>query len=343
MRHAVAKSISRITTPMFLGLDRRLEYVHSDPNVPAGASVEMERRELLLWRHRGLVDERTTFASTNATGLAEIQVLVQETLLSVRAAQDELDRALRAEMLVDALKYVPTAPSMERPNRKALDAYKARKAQIETATTRLALPPEEVQNALTSFFDKMDEVVGRLEHPAAGAADRSKGKKNARSQAEAKEYSRNVEWMLNKSQADRIFGHLERLTVYERRHDDLQEPIDRYLKLANGFLEQTKKQIVIDDTGRLSVSFGEGKRQAISALSSGERQIVVMLAHLSLNKQLQTSGVFIVDEPELSLHVSWQEMFVDAIREANPNVQLIMATHSPAIILDRDAACVSLS
>jgi predicted ATP-binding protein involved in virulence len=68
-----------------------------------------------------------------------------------------------------------------------------------------------------------------------------------------------------------------------------------------------------------------------------------MLAHLSLNPSLSGSGIFIVDEPELSLHIDWQEKFVDAIRKANPNVQLILATHSPAIILDRDEACIDLA
>jgi predicted ATP-binding protein involved in virulence len=82
--------------------------------------------------------------------------------------------------------------------------------------------------------------------------------------------------------------------------------------------------------------------QPITALSSGERQLLVMLAHLSLNPSLEGSGVFIVDEPELSLHIDWQEKFVDSVIEANPNVQLILATHSPAIILDRVEACRNL-
>ena len=68
-----------------------------------------------------------------------------------------------------------------------------------------------------------------------------------------------------------------------------------------------------------------------------------MLAHLSLNKNLKGSGIFIVDEPELSLHIDWQEKFVEAVLDANPDVQLILATHSPAIILDRAEFCISLS
>jgi len=109
-------------------------------------------------------------------------------------------------------------------------------------------------------------------------------------------------------------------------------------------LVQTRKRVSVSNRGQLTVVLEgyEGARP-ISALSSGERQLLVMLAHLSLNSSLAGSGVFIVDEPELSLHIDWQEKFVDAIREANPNVQLILATHSPAIILDRVEACRTLS
>ena len=41
-----------------------------------------------------------------------------------------------------------------------------------------------------------------------------------------------------------------------------------------------------------------------------------------------------MDEPEISLHMDWQEKLIKYIRELNPNAQLIIATHSPAIIMD---------
>ena len=56
----------------------------------------------------------------------------------------------------------------------------------------------------------------------------------------------------------------------------------------------------------------------------------------------QENNVFIIDEPELSLHVQWQELFVDSIISANPNIQYVLATHSPSIILDRIENCVDL-
>ena len=43
-------------------------------------------------------------------------------------------------------------------------------------------------------------------------------------------------------------------------------------------------------------------------------------------------GIYIIDEPEASLHLAWQKIFVESIREAKPSLQLILATHSPEII-----------
>lgn len=41
---------------------------------------------------------------------------------------------------------------------------------------------------------------------------------------------------------------------------------------------------------------------------------------------------FVVDEPEISLHLSWQKTFVEKALNINKNIQLIFATHSPELI-----------
>ena len=48
-----------------------------------------------------------------------------------------------------------------------------------------------------------------------------------------------------------------------------------------------------------------------------------------------------MDEPEVSLHVDWQQQLIDIILELNPNVQIILTTHSPAVIMDGWADCVT--
>ena len=45
-------------------------------------------------------------------------------------------------------------------------------------------------------------------------------------------------------------------------------------------------------------------------------------------------SVLFMDEPEASLHIEWQQRLISMIRELNPDMQLILTTHSPAVIMD---------
>ena len=44
--------------------------------------------------------------------------------------------------------------------------------------------------------------------------------------------------------------------------------------------------------------------------------------------------VLFMDEPEVSMHVDWQKKLIALILSLNPNVQIILSTHSPAVIMD---------
>ena len=44
--------------------------------------------------------------------------------------------------------------------------------------------------------------------------------------------------------------------------------------------------------------------------------------------------VLFMDEPEVSLHIEWQKRLIDLIVELNPQVQIILTTHSPAVIMN---------
>lgn len=67
-------------------------------------------------------------------------------------------------------------------------------------------------------------------------------------------------------------------------------------------------------------------------LSSGEKQMLVIVTTvLTQNHQHYT---LLMDEPEISLHFDWQQRLIETILDLNPNVQIIMATHSPAVIMN---------
>lgn len=67
-------------------------------------------------------------------------------------------------------------------------------------------------------------------------------------------------------------------------------------------------------------------------LSSGEKQMLVIL--LTVLVQDNQSYALFMDEPEISLHVEWQQRLISLIRSLNPHVQIILTTHSPALIMN---------
>lgn len=339
----IYQALRKMATPMFLGLDRRF----FAPGIGSDDLSEMRRREYVARRYW---PEDPGFRNTSvAAGLIDVNYLVVTRMQEIRAAQEQLDERLRAEFFTKAFEYNPSTLHGKQtllPSRAELDKYREQLTNIERAAGGVKIPVPEIQAALTKFFERMSHVVDALNRTSEAQTAKRKGKK-ATEKPPSKQSVFDpdyIEWIINKPQADRIVEHLRLLEEYIEKRDALRDPITRFLSLLNGFFAQTKKTVSVAGSGQLTVAIeGSAQPRPISALSSGERQLLVMLAHLSLNPSLTGSGVFIVDEPELSLHIDWQEKFVDAIREANPNVQLILATHSPAIILDRVDSSRSLS
>lgn len=75
-----------------------------------------------------------------------------------------------------------------------------------------------------------------------------------------------------------------------------------------------------------------GETLDLSRLSSGEKQMLTILATVLLEDR--QPFVLFMDEPEVSLHIEWQQSLITIIRRLNPNVQIILSTHSPALIMD---------
>ncbi len=75
-----------------------------------------------------------------------------------------------------------------------------------------------------------------------------------------------------------------------------------------------------------------GEELSPYCLSAGEKQVLIIL--LTVLLQNEQHCVLLMDEPEVSLHVEWQQRLVRIIRGLNPNVQIILTTHSPAMIMD---------
>ena len=130
-----------------------------------------------------------------------------------------------------------------------------------------------------------------------------------------------------------LLGRTRRIIDLSSKLEDnktsLFTPINKYLKLLNEY--NFKKDFELNSREELGLQISkDGQPIPTAQLSSGEKQLIILLTESLLQKNKQT--VFIADEPELSLHIEWQRRVIPSIKELNPNAQVIIATHSPEIV-----------
>lgn len=135
-----------------------------------------------------------------------------------------------------------------------------------------------------------------------------------------------------------------------RKEDN--EIIENFLKSVNPFLDGKKLTLYLfesdlrkshldiftglecleENASPLKVRFDKGGGyEQLHVLSSGERQLVSILFAAS---QAEGSTLMLIDEPEISLHVEWQDRLLASIKSIKRDVQVIVCTHSK-VILDK--------
>lgn len=129
---------------------------------------------------------------------------------------------------------------------------------------------------------------------------------------------------------------------YNKKISEINKPLTRFVDSTNLFFSEGNKVLQVDDTGEIQIIIkGVETPATIFDLSSGEKQLIIMLGHIIFDN----STVVIIDEPELSLHLSWQYKFADALLTANPDAQYILATHAAGIVAKKsnEQYCIDLT
>lgn len=110
----------------------------------------------------------------------------------------------------------------------------------------------------------------------------------------------------------------------------ISEPKKKFQDIMDDLFTYTGKKIIRTEN---EIRFSQiGETLVPYQLSSGEKQILAIL--LTVLVEDNKNYVLFMDEPEVSLHVDWQKRLIDLILELNPNVQIILTTHSPAVIMN---------
>lgn len=326
--HPVLKAIKGLPTPMVLGIERRYSEFAIDDSFPTSYPLYRARRKFPV-------------DPTNPLGMGLVQAaeLADYAFRKVQGQLGKITEDLKRNILLDAFLYqegfIPSLRGLDMSKVFPARDIEAAKKNTQATFQKLGLSTQELDTRLEAFFDKITELSNILKDEVDfSKLLESKDPKKSRAMAEL---------IFSYPQFKRISRLLNFVEENIEQSKRANEPLDRYLDIVNSFLVDSKKEIRFDETGSLVVGQQGNSNSPITSLSSGESQILVIITHLALNPVAQAANVFIVDEPELSLHVRWQEIFVDAVQKANPQLQIIFATHSPSIILDRIEKCINLA
>ena len=323
--------IDSLPTPMYLGLDRR--------SLSLGRDRARYRHRPMGRPHKG----PNIFERSLDAGLREALSFARDRIQADRRQESSLDAQFRETLVLALIDFPPISLSgeLQRPSAAELRRFEETKTNLRRLPALLNVDQETISSKIDPVINFLDQTLTKIRRKKVAPDDIAK--KDAPDEFEFALF----EWTFNKTNIDKLSALSELISKYNSNVSVIRSHTNEYLETVNGFMRDTGKRIIFNSAGELRFLFDtnddEMAERDLNTLSSGEIQLVVILTHLYFNPEVERANVFIIDEPELSLHVQWQEKFVAGITEASKETQFILATHSPTIILDRTANCVDIS
>lgn len=292
--------------PLFLGLERRMgryddEIIFPDDEI-AARPMRIHSRTL-----REVVE-----------GIDNCQILIERAYRQFRRSSDMNNNRLINVIVDSTFDYIEFDPSWasSKSAYQELQGLLFRRTEIEKFARDLG-GGDKASSQITRFFTRITQLL--------------------EGGSEIRDNALHLELLLNKAQIQRIHKILEEMDRQKKTAERYYAPIKAITDTMNEFFSHSRKSMEIDSVGRIKISYGGAPIQ-LENLSSGEKQLLILLTHARFSRN--RGGAFIVDEPELSLHMRWQEMLVDSLVDDRTNNQFIFATHSPEIVGYRKKNCI---
>lgn len=312
------KEIRKLVTPVFLGLDRRIHKgididLLSFDNYSRGKEVNEELKENLY------------------ESLKDIEDLIKTAYLNFSRKQTEIGNELKNKIIYSSFDIIESSEDGFAMSAQSKIDIVSRRARIIDASKNFEIP--DLESKISNYFDELLKLQVKFD-------DKEKTiKKNLR---DDDEFMKIIEkWFINSPQLKRIDNII---SLYDSAQTDMTEAYSKFKQfeeITNLFFNEGNKVIIVVN-GCIEVILPNKEISSIFKLSSGEKQILVMIAQLIFGEK---RDIFIIDEPELSLHLGWQEIFVESLINASEKTQFILATHSPTIVggIENEIYCVELN
>ena len=148
---------------------------------------------------------------------------------------------------------------------------------------------------------------------------------------------------INNNEYDDLVYFLSKLINLYKQQQKTDESIKKFAEVCNKYLRPKKEIVYNESTADIYIKQNrDNQKVLLNQLSSGEKQIISLFSKVYLESA--EDFMLIIDEPELSLSVEWQEMLLPDILNSKKCQLLIAATHSPYIFnndLDCDAYSIN--
>lgn len=311
------KLIREMSTPVFLGLDRRIH---------EGNEIDLINIDSFM-RER---DITTDIKGNLYESLLDVENLIKNSFLEYSQKQSTVSASLKNKIIYSSFDVIQGNEDFGLNIKTNID-IESRKKRIIEASKNFEIP--DLETKIINYFDELNRIQDWLKKE-------QKGKKVKEPNTEfLKAFG---QWFINSPQLERIDNII---SLYENAQNEIVNDYKEFTKfenLTNLYFMENNKKLRIKKNGEIEIELPNEDFSSIYKLSSGEKQIIVMLAQLIFGTKRQ---VFIIDEPELSLHLGWQEIFIKTILNASPETQFILATHSPTIIgnIENEKFCVDLT
>jgi predicted ATP-binding protein involved in virulence len=323
--HPVISFIKDLPSPIFIGLERTNLEVKDDYK-----NYLIERNIFLTKKPREIERYRRSVKGTLGISILDTELLIQSIYKRLKAVEDRYSNSIQKQLIYSSFEYIDfdinSLPTNVSFSEKSI--LLSRRSEIEESLRKIGLTDKDLSDKIKTFFNNLDglfRLVAENDEKTPGVT---------------------IEWLLNKSQIDKLTKLVEILDEYNSKVKETFSPITKFLDIINSFFKDTSKKVSVDEVGRLYVKKPNGRDLTIDELSSGERQLIIIFANVIFNKYSPSSHkneTLIIDEPEISLHIRWQEKFITSLYEASEKTQFIVATHSPDIIGDYKHKAIRLA
>lgn len=311
------KFMSRYEFPRFLRESFNYIYLplsrNSQDGIDINEAAAYRRRRSVLYSEKDYINKNYLNNS-----LRYIEDIIRNGCMQISSAENMISTQFRSNILTSSLKVNNNYDFSRLWNsiRQEVTLSDIEKSRIEYIKTLKSIGEwnEDTDKQVKTFFERYREAF------EAAADD---------------DFAVSLDLLLMNTEFNRIQQIAAQAQKIEKEKEKIRAPITTFLNTVNSFFNvgEDKKQIFISDVGRITLEATSPQRKlSLYNLSSGEKQIVIIFGCLIFGLPVGKNGIYIIDEPEASLHLAWQKNFVESIRRVNGSIQLIFATHAPEII-----------